>query len=72
MAIHGDDFAGEGEGHQLDSLDDILKNSIELKRIGRMGAGVGHAGHVLKRRTTWSLEGFTWDPPLTVRLLDML
>ena len=53
-------LVGEGGGHQLVRVDGILENSIEFKRIGRIGAGVGLEGHVLKRRTTWSPPGFTW------------
>ena len=58
----------------LTYFDGILENAIELECVGRVGAGVGHERHVLKRRRTWSFEGFTGegDPSLTVRLLDVL
>ena len=43
-----------------------MENAIELERIGRAGAGVGHVGQSLKRRMSWSPEDFTQekDPPI--------
>ena len=55
-------------------LEQVLENSIEIKRVGRIGPGRSCTGRVLKRVVNWSGDGFTWqvDRKLTEKLLNML
>ena len=38
-AVHGDDFVAVAEDGQLDHFEQVLENSMEVKRVGRIGAG---------------------------------
>ena len=60
--VHGDDFVAVAEDGQLDHFEQVLENSMEIKRV------------VLKRVVNWSGDGLTWeaDPKLTEKLLNML
>ena len=49
VGIHGDDFTAEGEAHSLDWLYQVLANTVELKRVGRIGPGFQQSGKILKR-----------------------
>ena len=68
--VHGDDFVAVAEDH----FEQVLENSLEIKRVGRIGPGRSSTGKVLKRVVHWSGNGFTWvaDPKLTEKLLNML
>ena len=37
--VHGDDFAAVAEDGQLDHFEQLLENSKEIKRVGRIGPG---------------------------------
>ena len=47
-AVHGDDFATEGDDPRLDALERVLQESSKLTRKGRIGPGAtqeeGRAG----------------------------
>ena len=47
--VHGDDFVAVAEDDQLNFLERVLENSMEIKRVGRIGPGRSSAGKVLKR-----------------------
>ena len=47
--VHGDDFVGVAEDGQLEHLEHFLENSVEIKRVGRIGLGRSSIGRVLKR-----------------------
>ena len=72
--VHGDDFVAVAEDGQLDHFEQVLENSMEIKRVGRIGPGRSSTGKVLKRVVHWSGDGFTWeeDPKLTEKLLNVL
>ena len=55
-------------------LERVLENSMEIKRVGRIGPGRSSAGKVLKRVVSWTGDGFTWeaDPRLLGKLLKLL
>ena len=52
--VHGDDFVAVAEDEQLDHLELVLENSMEIKRVGRIGPGRSSTGKVLKRVVHWS------------------
>ena len=66
IIVHGDDFVAVAE--------DDLENSMEIKRVGRIGPGRSSAGKLHKRAVSWSGDGFTWeaDPKLSGKLLKLL
>ena len=72
--VHGDDFVAVAEDDQLDFFGRVLENSMEIKRVGRIGPGRSSAGKVLKRVVSWTGDGFTWeaDPRLSGKLLKLL
>ena len=72
--VHGDDFVAVVEDDQLDHFEKVLENSMEIKRVGRLGPGRSSAGRVLKRVVGWTGDGFTWepDPKLSEELLKLL
>ena len=72
--VHGDDFVAVAEDDQLDFFERVLENSMEIKRVGRIGPGRSSAGKVLKRVVSWTGDGFTWeaDPRLSRKLLKLL
>ena len=72
--VHGDDFVAVAEDDQLDHFERVLENSMEIKRVGRIGLGRSSAGKVLKRVVSRTGDGFTWvaDPKLSEKLLKML
>ena len=72
--MHEDDFVAAAEDGQLDHLEQVFENSMEIKRVGRIGPGRSSTGKVLKRVVHWSGEGFTWeaDPRLIEKLINML
>ena len=72
--VHGDDFVAFAEDEQLDYFERVLENSMEIKRVGRIGPGRSSAGKVLKRVVSWTCDGFTWeaDPKLLEKLLTLL
>ena len=72
--VHGDDFAAVAEDDQLNFLERELENSMEIKRVGRIGPGRSSDGKVLKRVVSWTDDGFTWeaDPRLLGKLLKLL
>ena len=35
--VHGDDFVAVAEDGQLDHFEQVLENSMEIKRVGRIG-----------------------------------
>ena len=37
--VHGDDIVAVAEDGQLDHFEKVLENSVEIKRVGRIGAG---------------------------------
>ena len=47
--VYGDDFVAVAGDGQLDHFEQILENSIEIKRVGRIGPGRSCSGRVLKR-----------------------
>ena len=71
--VHGDDFVAVAEDDQLDHFERVLENSMEIKRVGRIGPGRSSAGKVLKRVVSWTGGGFTCeaDPKLSEKLLKM-
>ena len=72
--VHGDDFVAVAEDGQLDHFEQVLENSVGIKRVGRIGPCRSSTGSVLKRVVNWNGDGFTWeaDPQLTETLLNML
>ena len=58
----------------MDYFEQVLENSLEIKRVGQIGPGSSSSGKVLKRIVNWSGDGFTWeaDPGLTEKLIIML
>ena len=72
--VHGDDFVAVAEDGQLDHCEQVLENSVKIKRVGRIGLGRSSTGTVLKRVVNWSGDGFTWeaDPRLIEKLINML
>ena len=72
--VHGDDFVAVAEDDHLNFLERVLENSMEIKRVGRIGPGRSSAGKVLKRVVSWTGDGFTWeaDPRLLGKLLKLL
>ena len=72
--MHGDDFVAVAEDDHLNFLERVLENSMEIKRVGRIGPGRSSAGKVLKRVVSWTGDGFTWeaDPRLLGKLLKLL
>ena len=58
----------------LNFLERVLENSMEIKRIGRIGPGRSIAGKALKRVFSWTGDGFIWeaDPRLLGKLLKLL
>ena len=71
--VHGDDFVNVAEDGQSDHFEQ-LENSMEIKRVGRIGPDRSGTGRVLKCVVNWNGDGFTWeaDPKLTEKLLNML
>ena len=71
--MHGDDFVAVAKDGQLDHFEQVLENSMEIKRVGRMGQVRSSTGKVLKRAVHWS-DGFSWeaDPRLMEKLTNML
>ena len=65
--VHGDDFVAVAEDDHLNFLERVLENSMEIKRVGRIGPGRSSTGKVLKRVVSWTGDGFTWeaDPKLS-------
>ena len=59
--VHRDDFVAVAENGQLDHFEQVLENSMEIKRVGRIGQGRSCKGEVLKRLVHWSGDGFTWE-----------
>ena len=72
--VHGDDFVAVAEDDHLNFLERVLENSMEIKRVGRIGPGRSITGKVLKRVVSWTGDGFTWeaDPRLLGKLLKLL
>ena len=72
--MHRDDFVAVAEDGQLDHFEQVLENSMKIKRVGRIGPGRSSTGKVPKRIVHWSRDGFTWeaDPRLTEKLISML
>ena len=72
--VHGDDFVAVAEDGQLDHFEQVLENSMEIKRVRRIGPRRSSTGKVLKRVVHWSGDGFTWeaDPRLIEKLVNML
>ena len=72
--MHGDDSVAVAEDGQLNHFEQVLENSMEIKRVGRIGPGRSSIGEVLKRVVNWSGVGYTWeaDPRLTEKLINML
>ena len=72
--VHGDDFVAVAEDDHLNFLERVLENSMDIKRVGRIGSGRSSAGKVLKRVVSWTGDGFTWeaDPRLLGKLLKLL
>ena len=72
--VHGDDFVAVAEDGQLDHFEQVLENSMEIKRGGRIGRGRSSTGKVLKRVVHWSGDGSAWkaDPRLIEKLIIML
>ena len=72
--VHGDDFVAVAEDDHLNFLERVLENSMEIKRVGRIGPGRSSTGKVLKRVVSWTGDGFTWeaDPRLSGKLLKLL
>ena len=70
----GTTFVAVAEDDQLNFLEKVLENSMEIKRVGRIGPGRSSAGKVLKRVVSWTGDGFTWeaDPRLLGKLLKLL
>ena len=59
--VHGDNFVAVAEDDQLDFFERVLENSMEIKRVGRIGPGRSSAGKVLKRVVSWTGDGFTCE-----------
>ena len=72
--VHGDVFVAVAEDDHVNFLERVLENSIEIKRVGRIGPGRSSAGKVLKRVVSWTGDGFTWeaDPRLLGKLMKVL
>ena len=72
--VHGDDFVAFAEDEHLDHFEQVFKNSMEIKRVGRIGPGRSSTGKVLKRVVHWSGDGFIWeaDPRWIEKLINML
>ena len=72
--VHGDHFVAVAGDEQLDHFERVLENSMEIKRVGRIGPGRSGTGRVLKRVVSWTGDGFTWevDPKLLEKLLRLL
>ena len=68
--MHGDDVVAVAEDGQLNYFEQVLENSMEIKRVGRIGPGPSSTGKVLKRVVHWSGDGFIWeaDPRLIEKL----
>jgi hypothetical protein len=58
--VHGDDFATEGEPAALDVLDEMLEESVMIKKLGRIGPGGDASGRYLKRTIEWRAGQFVW------------
>ena len=58
----------------IDTVEQVLENSVEIKRVGKIRPGRSSTGKVLKRVVNRSGDGFTWeaDPKLREKLLKML
>ena len=52
--VYGDDFVAVAEDDQLDHFERVLENSMEIKRVGRIGPG---------RCSNVSSVGLAMDPP---------
>ena len=68
LSCHGDDFLAEGEGADLDKLDELMKQHFEVKILDRIGpaeyGGQVAEGLHLHRRIAWvesPVRGFTWE-----------
>ena len=59
--VHGDDVMADGEGQQLDYVEQVLENNIELKSVVRAGPMRDRSSAMLKRRIAWTDQGFSWD-----------
>ena len=72
--MHGDDFVAVAEDGQLDYFERVLENSMEIKRVGRIGPRHSSAGKGLRRVVSWTDDGLTWgtDPRLSGKLLKLL
>ena len=72
--VHGDDFVAVVEDGQLDHFEQLLENSMEIKRVVRIGPSRSSTGSVPKRVVHWSDDGFTYeaDPRLIEKLINML
>ena len=46
--VHGDDFVAVAVDGQLDHFEQVLVNSMEIKRVGRIGPCRSSTGKVLK------------------------
>ena len=67
------DFVTVAEDAQLDHFEQVLENSVEILRVGRIGPVVP-APAESSSVVNWNGDGFTWeaDPKLTEKLLNML
>ena len=54
IVVHGDDFVAVAEDDHLNFLERVLENSMEIKRVGRIGPGRSSTGKVLKRVVSWT------------------
>ena len=74
--VDGDDSVAVAvaEDDHLNFLERVLENSMEIKRVGRIGSGRSSTGQVLKRVVSWTGDGFTCeaDPRLLGKLLKLL
>ena len=51
--VHGDDYVAVAEDGHLNFLERVLENSMEIKRVGRIGPWRSSAGEVFKRVVSW-------------------
>ena len=59
--MHGDDFVAVAEDDHLNFLERVLENSLEIKRVGRIGPGRSSAGKVLAMDSLGRQTQDCWD-----------
>ena len=74
VAIHRDDFLGEGTEESLNVLGQLLLASMDVKVMPRSGPGAARSGRYLERVVRWIGSGFTWeaDPAHVGRVVELL